>query len=152
MKRGMMGNTLATTEDAVLILQLYDLRREQTMRAARKWVAFDFQPKTFEAFIALGRDMALPENAYWRQVLSYWEMAHSFVLRGAIDADLFLDTQGEGIFIYAKFARFQEEYKQATGNTFMKQTAELVEKYPAAKERFDEVTKRLSAQWAEAGG
>ena len=145
-----MGNTLATTEDAGLILQLYDLRREATMRAARKWVASEFQPQTFEEFLALHRGGTIPENAYWRQVLSYWEMAHSFVLRGAIDADLFLDSQTEGIFIYAKFARFHEEFKQTTGNTFMRQTAELVEKYPAARERFDGVVKMLGDRRDEA--
>ena len=144
-----MGNTLATTEDAGLILQLYDLRREATMRLARKWVAFEFQPREIGDFLAVSRDTTSPENAYWRQVLSYWEMAHSFVLRGAIDADLFLDSQGEGIFIYAKFARFHDEIKQATGNTFMKQTAELVEKYPAAKERFDAIVKMIAERQAE---
>ncbi len=144
-----MGNTLATTEDAGLILQLYDLRREQTMRAARKWVVFDFQPESAEELLAIQRTVSLQENAYWRQVLSYWEMAHSFVLRGAIDADLFLDTQGEGIFIYAKFARFHDAYKEATGNMFMKQTAELVEKYPSARERFEAVVKMLSERQAQ---
>lgn len=149
-KRGMMGNTLATTEDAGLILQLYDLRREQTMRLARRYVVFEFQPQTIEELLNLHRNFSLHENAYWRQVLSYWEMAHSFVLRGAIDADLFLDSQGEGIFIYAKFAPFLDEFKEATGNVFMKQTAELIEKYPAARERFDGIVKMFAARSTKA--
>ena len=42
------------------------------------------------------------ENAYLRQVTGYWEMAASFVNRGAINRDLALDNYGELFFMYAK--------------------------------------------------
>jgi hypothetical protein len=66
-------------------------------------------------------------------VLSYWEMAASLVLRGALDADLFLDSNAEGILIYAKYHHFHEETEKASGNPFMRNTAALIEKYPVAK-------------------
>src|SRR5665213_1393007 len=100
---------MATATDAELILKLYELRTEATMRAARKFVA-GFNPASFEEFIALHRDAGSDRNAYWRQATSYWEMASALVLHGALDADLFLDTNGEPFFYYAKFTPFFEEY------------------------------------------
>jgi hypothetical protein len=124
---------MATTADAEVIMRLYDLRREETLRRARRFMIFEFQPKTLEELRAVSRDVKAPENAYWRQVLSYWEMAASFVLRGAVDADLFLDTNGEGIVIYAKFHHFHAETEKESGNLFMKHTAALIAQNPTAK-------------------
>ncbi|HKT24083.1 MAG TPA: hypothetical protein VJR04_05740, partial [Terriglobales bacterium] len=74
----------ATHGDVDIILRLYDLRREPTMREARKFIIFDFWPSSFEdlgkLFGAGGK-----EFAYFRQVTSYWDMAVSFVARGALD-------------------------------------------------------------------
>jgi hypothetical protein len=114
-------------------MRLYDLRREETLRKARHFMVFEFRPKTLEELRAVSRDMAAKENSAWRQVLSYWEMAASFVLRGAVDADLFLDSNAEGILLYAKFHHFHAETEKESGNPFMRNTAALIEKYPAAK-------------------
>jgi hypothetical protein len=123
---------MATATDAELVLRLYEMRREETLRAARRFMVFEFQPKTLEELRAVSRDMASKHNASWRQVLSYWEMAHSLVLRGALDPDLFLDSNGEGILVYAKFHHWHAETEKQSGNPFMRQTAELVQKYPSA--------------------
>ena len=124
---------MATTSDAEVIMRLYDLRREETLRKARHFMVFEFRPKTLEELRAVSRDMTAKENSAWRQVLSYWEMAASFVLRGAVDADLFLDSNAEGILLYAKFHHFHAETEKESGNPFMRNTAALIEKYPAAK-------------------
>src|SRR5215469_5757402 len=79
------GDLMATVADAGLILQLYELRQEETLRRARKFMVFEFNPKTLEELRAVSRNPGSQENAYWRQTVSYWEMAASFVLRGAID-------------------------------------------------------------------
>jgi hypothetical protein len=71
-------------------------------------------------------------------------MAASFVLRGALDADLFLDSSLEGILIYAKFHHFHAETEKQSGNPFMGQTAELIAKYPAAKARYEVFLKNFS--------
>lgn len=142
----MMATTLATSADAQLILKLYELRSEETMRKARNFIMVEFQPQSFEEFVGPQRDSGSERNAYWRQVTSYWEMAHSFVLRGAIDADLFLDTQLEGVYIYAKFQPFHEEYKRVMGHSFMRHTAELVERYQTAHDRFDAIVKNFNAR------
>lgn len=128
---------MATAADAELILRLYELRREEELRKARRFMIFEFQPKTIEELRAVSRDMKSEHNPAWRQVLSYWEMATSLVLRGALDADLFLDSNGEGILLYAKFHHFHAETEKQSGNLFMSQTAKLIEKYPVAKTRYE---------------
>ncbi len=80
----------------------------------------------------VSRDLSSEHNACWRQTLSYWEMAASFVLRGALDPDLFLDSSSEGILLYAKFHHFHAETEKQSGNPFMAQTARLIASYPAA--------------------
>lgn len=124
---------MATTADGELILKLYEMRREETLRKARRFIIFDFQPKTLEELRAVTRDLGSQHNAAWRQVTSYWEMAASLVVRGALDADLFLDSNAEGILIYAKFHYFHLETEKQSGHPFMRNTAALIAKYPAAQ-------------------
>jgi beta-xylosidase len=76
--------------------------------------------------------MTAADNAMWRQTLSFWEMAASLVLRGTVDPDLFFDSNGEGVLIYAKFHHFHAETEKESGNIFMQQTAALIAQYPAA--------------------
>ncbi len=128
---------MATAADAELILRLYELRQEETLRKARRFMVFDFNPKTVEELRVVSRDTKSEHNPSWRQAMSYWEMAHSMVLRGAIDADLFLDSSAEGILLYAKYHHFHAETEKQSGNPFMGQTAMLIEKYPVAKARYE---------------
>jgi len=123
---------LATSADGELVLKLYEMRREEEMRKARRFIVFDFQPKTLEELRIVSRDLNSPHNSAWRQVTTYWEMAHGLVLHGALDADLFLDTTGEGILVYAKYHHFHVETEKQSGNPFMRNTAAVIAKYPAA--------------------
>jgi hypothetical protein len=134
---------MATAADAELILKLYEMRREETLRKARRFMIFDFQPKTVEELRLVSRDVGSQHNAAWRQVLSYWEMAASLVLRGALDPDLFFDSQAEGILIYAKYHHFHEETEKQSGNPFMRNTASLIRKYPAAQRLHEGFLKSL---------
>jgi len=124
---------LATQADGELVLKLYEMRREEEMRKARRFIVFDFQPKTLEELRIVTRDLNSPHNPAWRQVTSYWEMAHGLVLHGALDADLFLDTTGEGVLVYAKYHHFHVETEKQSGNPFMRNTAAMIAKYPAAE-------------------
>jgi hypothetical protein len=128
---------MATAADAELILRLYELRRDETLRKARRFMIFEFNPKTLEELRAVSRDTKSEFNPCWRQMLSFWEMSASLVLRGALDADLFLDSNLEGILIYAKFHHFHAETEKESGNPFMGQKAALIAKYPAARARYE---------------
>ena len=86
-------------ESADLIMKLYDLRREATMRKARDWM-FSFNPTSAEEY---SNTMMDPEvGAYLRMVTSYWDMAATFVNQGAIDANMFNQTSGEHMVVFAK--------------------------------------------------
>ena len=99
---------MSKVESADLILKLYELRREETMRKARNWM-FSFNPTSVEDVESTMMD---PEvGGYLRMVLSYWDMAASFVNHGAIDAEMFRETVGEHIGVYAKIEPFMEELR-----------------------------------------
>jgi hypothetical protein len=104
----------ATPDDAKLILKLYDLRREPVMRKARDFVN-NFFPKSADEFLRLAQAWGSEENAYVRQVVSYWDMAASLVLRGALHEELFLDSAGEMIFTFAKIHPFLAEMRERMG-------------------------------------
>lgn len=132
---------MAVASDAGLILELYKLRQEERLRAARRYLAFEFSPKDLDELRVVSRGAGTEGNAHWRQALSYWEMAASLVLRGALDADLFLDSNGEGLFLYAKYHHWHAETEKKSGNPFMKNTAALIEKYPAARAIYEAMLK-----------
>ena len=99
---------MSKVESADLILKLYDLRRETKMREARNWI-FGFNPTSAEEYM---KTMMDPEvGAYLRMVTSYWDMAASLVNHGAIDAEMFSDTVGEHLFVFAKIEPFLEELR-----------------------------------------
>ena len=99
-----MERTLASPADAGTILKLYELRTEPLMRQARAWMTGDWWPATVDEFFSVASNPADPHNAFFRQVITYWEMAAAMVLHGAVSSDLFVDCNAEGFFLLAKFA------------------------------------------------
>jgi hypothetical protein len=93
--------------DADLILKLYDLRREATMREARNWF-FTFNPTTVQEYM---ETMFGEHSGHLRMVVSYWEMAASLVNNGAIDEQMFNDANGEHIFVFAKIEPILEDLR-----------------------------------------
>lgn len=90
---------MSKTESADLILKLYDLRREATMREARNWI-FGFNPTSADEYMQTMMDEKV--GGYLRMVVSYWDMAATLVNQGAIDADMFNQTNGEHVIVFAK--------------------------------------------------
>ena len=81
----------ATYQDAQLLLSLYDLRREERLRAARAWFTGNFSAGSLAEALEKyppGSD----QNAYYRMVGTYWDMAASFVVRGVLHEELFLTS------------------------------------------------------------
>ena len=110
-------------ESAELILKLYDLRREETMRKARNWF-FGFNPTSIED---IEKTMMDPEvGGYLRMVLSYWDMAGALVNHGAIEADIFNETVGEHIGVYTKIEPFLGELREKWQTPEMFQNLEKV--------------------------
>jgi hypothetical protein len=94
----------ASSRDAQLIIQLYDLRREAEMRKAREWWTSECWPNSADDFMKVASAPGTQENQWLRQVAGYWGIATSFVLQGALDEDLFLvpGFSGEMFVLFAK--------------------------------------------------
>jgi hypothetical protein len=118
----------ATATDAQLIMQLYDLRREAEMRKARNWWFTSFWPRSPDDFMKVAQAVGSPENNWLRQVSGYWSMAASFVLQGALNADLFLQpaVSGEMFIVFAKVHPFLKELREKAGDPHMFSTIEKV--------------------------
>ncbi|MGI8555657.1 MAG: DUF4760 domain-containing protein [Pyrinomonadaceae bacterium] len=104
---------MSKTESADLILKLYDLRRETKMREARNWI-FGFNPTSADDIMRTMMDAEV--GGYLRMVTSYWNMAAALVNHGAIDAEMFNDTAGEHIMVFAKIEPYIAELREKLGN------------------------------------
>ncbi len=107
-----------TIDDARLILELYDLRREAELRKARQWWLITFWPKTADDFVKVATAMGSEENNWLRQVGSYWGIAVSFVLNGVVSEKLFFQLSfcGELYFIFAKVRPLLKEIREKMNN------------------------------------
>jgi hypothetical protein len=143
----MPTHAVPTYEDAQLVLKLYELRREEKLRAAREWFTGKFFPQTAEDVTALTGT----ENVYYRMVTTYWEMAASFVARGVVNADLFLDSGGEMILVWAKLAEFVPQLRKNLGSeNLLKNVEHVIESSPRAKERVGVMRQRIAQVRARA--
>ena len=146
---------MSKVESADLILKLYDLRREETMRKARNWM-FSFNPTSVED---VEKTMMDPEvGAYLRMVLSYWDMAAALVNHGAIDADLFNETAGEHIGVFAKMEPFIADLRERWGQPdAFKHLENVIYNKPGGKEQLERsrewmksIRERMAAAQAQA--
>ena len=101
------------TEQAELILKLYELRRETVMREARHYVGGVFAPKTPGELVATVTKGG-KECAYVLQVYGYWDMVCAFVLHGMLTEGLVYDTCQEMYFQYAKIQPHLKAFREAT--------------------------------------
>ncbi len=142
------------SESAELIMKLYDLRRDATMREARNWYV-TFTPTSGQDII---QAMVDPKTSgYYRMVLSYWDMAASFVNRGAIDEAMFLESNGEVVMVFAKIEPYVEEVRTMLASpNYAKNLETLLMKQPNAREmlagRRDMIAKMTEARAVMATG
>src|SRR5262245_48205741 len=123
---------MAVHDEAALILQLYDLRREATMRAARDWYARDFHP---ESMADIEKTLFGEYSGRLRMVTSYWDMAAALVNHGAIGTQLFNDTNGEQYVVFGKLEPFLKDIRSSYGPTFLMNLEKLIDATPGGRER-----------------
>jgi hypothetical protein len=113
-----------TYDDANLLLRLYELRREETMRKARQWFAsFSADdPEHLQKVSTPGSQ----ENAYLRMVMSYWDMAASLVTSGVLHEDLFVQNSGELLFVWEKSRTFITQMRERMKNPKMMKSLETL--------------------------
>jgi hypothetical protein len=144
----MPKQTKATSADAQIVLQLYDFRREAEMRKARNFVA-NWWPQNADDIVNLAMAFGSPENAWMRQVFTYWDMAACLALRGAIHPGLAFDSLGEMWFVYAKVKPFIKEYRQKmNAPESFSNIEKFIESTPEGRQRLKTLQERL-AKFAE---
>ena len=130
-------------EDADLILKLYDLRRETVMREARNWL-FTFNPTSIQDVMEVMTVMTGEQSGYMRMVLSYWDMACAMVVNGAIDEDLFNQTNGEQMVVFMKIEPVLQDLRAMFDNPeFLKSLETVVKRMPNIEARMASMRERF---------
>jgi hypothetical protein len=106
-KEGVMSDSSGA---AGLLLKLYELRTEPTLRQARAWFTFEFHPTSAKEVLAtwLGPGH---ESAPYRMVTTYWDMAASLVMQNAIPAEMFNAANTEHVAVFAKLRPFLSDVR-----------------------------------------
>jgi hypothetical protein len=116
----------ATYDDANLVLRLYDTRREDRLRKARAWFAGNFKGvstiEQFQKVCAPGTD----ENASFRMVTTYWDMAASFVTNGVLNEVLLYDSGRELLFVWERSKDYIAAFRQANKDSTYLKNLEIV--------------------------
>jgi hypothetical protein len=144
LREEVMEPTPATPADAELVLRLYDLRRESEMRRARSWFVEEFWPAKFSEIESLWAQFGSPQNRWFRQIVSYWEMAAALVVRGALNPALFFDTCGEAWFVYAKLKPFVAENRAKYFPDYVTNLEKVVEGTAEGRERLARIESMIS--------
>jgi hypothetical protein len=135
--------------DAELAFRAYDLRRESLMRESRNAINQKFWPKSDDEVAAVLK-ADHPLNAPFRQVSTYWELVYGVVKHGIVNADYFLESNGEGLFFFARVAPHLERLRRDSSPMAF-QNAEWVSKETAVGRRLfamfsERVAKALAAK------
>jgi len=134
----------ATAADAQVIMQLYDLRREAELRKARDWFGAQFNPTSVEDIMNTVMQFNSDGNRYFRMVTSYWEMAATLALSGAVNEELFLETQGEMFFVMAKLYPYLPALREKMQMpTAMVKCETLINRSEVNKKKLQEFIARL---------
>src|SRR5256886_10667117 len=113
--------------------KLYDRRREPVLRKARAWFREEFRPQTAQDVLEAYRGK---RSAYYRMVTTYWSMAATLVLHGAIDEQMFADTNGEHIMVYARLRPFLTELRGLLHNPgYLEKLEQVIMRMPDAQAR-----------------
>ena len=130
------------------ILKLYELRREERMRAARQWYFSEFAPVSARDIVDLYR-AGERASANFRMVTSFWDTASSLVLNGGIDEKLFQDANTEHVFVFAKIADYLPQVREIFREPdFLIQLEKLVHRQPDYEAKM-ESRRRLIGIWTQ---
>ena len=132
---------MSKQEEAGLILKLYELRREETMRKARDWYFREFNPQTMADF---NTAMLGEHSGHLRMVVSYWDMAAALVNNGAISLELFNDSNGEHLAVFSKIEPLLGEIR-AFAPPFAANIEKLIDAMPDGRKRVAAIRERMKA-------
>lgn len=133
---------MSKQEEAGLILKLYELRREETMRKARDWYFRDFNPESIADF---KEAMFSEHSGHLRMVVTYWDMAAALVNTGAINLDLFTQTNGEYLGVFAKIEPILGDIRGIFTPQFAVNLEKLIDATPDGRKQIAGTRERMKA-------
>jgi hypothetical protein len=107
-----------THEQAQLHLQIYDLRREESLRKARDWFQLNYNVETFDDAMKL-MSPGSESNAHIGKVIGYWEQACLLLNYGLLHDGLFFETSGEFFVIWEQLRKVVPEFREKFGDQYM---------------------------------
>jgi hypothetical protein len=128
--------------DAELAFRAYELRREAVMRESRNAINRDFWPKSFADVLAVTK-ADHPLNAPWRQTTTYWEMVYGTVKHGIVNPDYFLESNGEGMFLFARVAPYLEDFRREVSPIAFQNAEWVAKNTPVGQRLFAMFTARV---------
>ena len=131
--------------DAELVLRVYELRREPVMRQSRHELLATFWPRSYEEVVMVTKPTH-PLNAAFRQVGSYWEMVYGMVRHGIVHPDYFMETNGEGLFLYVRVAPYQAQYRAEVSPVAFRNSEWVATETAAGRRMFDVFSARVKAK------
>ena len=138
-------STELSIRQAELILKLYDLRREATMREARSYIGGEFLPSSADELFGIVSGGG-KHGAFVLQVYGYWDMVAAFVDSGALDARLVYNSCQELYFQYAKIQPYLAEFRDRMNlPEWMSGIERLVEGSELGRARLEVMKKNLQA-------
>lgn len=134
--------------DTLAILKLYEMRSEALMREARHWFFSEFAPQSGKEIVRLLLS-GERQSAFYRMVVSHWEVAASFVNNGGIDEKLFQEGNSEHVVVFAKLQPFLAEIRETIGEPdYLANLERLVMKVPEIEKKLEN-RRRLLERWAQ---
>jgi hypothetical protein len=128
--------------DAELVLRVYELRRDPVMRDSRRALLYEFWPQDADEAVALVRSDH-PLNAAYRQVTTYWEMVYGMVRHGIVHAEYFLETNAEGMFVFAKLAPHLERLRAEHTPLVLRNAEWVATQCPPGQRLFEVISARV---------
>lgn len=137
---------MADPSQADVLLKLYELRTEPALRQARSWFVFEFHPSSSQDVLAVWLGPG-HMSAPYRMVTTYWDMAASLVVQGAIPAELFNASNTEHFMVVAKLRPYLAEVRAtARWPDYLANVERVVGMMPQAGERIATFERYLARQ------
>ncbi|MGA9530208.1 MAG: hypothetical protein WBS24_18990 [Terriglobales bacterium] len=124
-----------THEQAQLQLELFDLRREAKLREARDWFMKNYFVESFEEAMKIGGP-GTPAGTQAFMVMSYWDMACSYLNHELLHEDLFFESNGEFFMVWERAKAMASGFREQFGaKHFLANMEEAAGRYEAWMEK-----------------
>lgn len=147
-----------TYEQGKLQLTIFELRRESRLRQARDWFNKNFIASTLDEAMRIA-PMATEAGASYMMVVSYWDLACSYLNHGLLHEDLFFESNGEFFFVWERVKPTIQEGRQRFSNPMYLENIEkaakryeswIEKRAPGSLEAMRKMMKQMSSQTGKA--